>query len=249
MSGTLLLAGEEMRLRLTPHPFAFLGPYGLSLLILAWGLAQPVLLGSRPLEAFTGAAAWVPWWAGLVVASATAALLRQRGVAIALLVLPAVTTLASAAAAFPTGGAAWDVAVLSSAAGLAGLGATEAVRRSRQYAVTNFRVIVREGLLRGRERTHRLAGLAELSPRQGALGRLLDCGTLVPATGRAGAGPEVHGVRPLREIRSAIEALAHEAAAAPELRSQNDELRRIERLLSSPGADYLSAGRHAPPGG
>lgn len=168
------LDGETTSWRGSPHFMSFLPFFSPWLGLLVWGLAFPTL--------------WPSWPSGFKFVA-------WLGVGILILVATAYFALR---AAYLAGGFGLLAAIVSSqsfgwnsppilAAEVAAIGAlgiigTEFWRRSHIYCLTNYRISVKSGVVKRRERSIRYNAISDLHVQQGLLGQLAGYASIVPVT-------------------------------------------------------------------
>ena len=240
--GVLMLGGEREVVRLRPTLLSSPGVHVAALALGVWALVLSALFASK---GWNGAVVWwQPWtwfvgndiaahlWAAVGpvgVGLAAGLLLNNRlGLAIGVVSACAASLLALLLGRPAAEGLPLAVAIVA----LLVLAFAELRRRSRHLAVTNLRLVAWSDFPLRRQWLARHADLVDLELRQGALGSLLDVGTLV-AVEADGARTRFTGVARAARVRALAEALVRDATATSYLRNSQNLERQVADALAA----------------
>lgn len=189
-----MLAGEERKATLRPHPFSWSGTYLVAGLPALWGLTLAWMWRTEWWQTASEGEWWQVWtWlygntvsahvhtlAGLALLGAIVSVMtirwRRFWLYLFMGLLAVGATIATRSDATVT------IPVALVALSLPALAYAELDRRSHRYHLTNLRIVFQGGTFVRRERSIKFEAITDLDGTQGPLGGLLDYGTLIPVT-------------------------------------------------------------------
>ncbi len=180
-----LVQHEQVGKELTPHPLSFLNLHFLWIFPCIWGIFLLWLFYS-PYWKFengtvtTGMSAFI-WLLGLIMLGIIASLLLIRW-----RVFLGYCTLCVGgvilAWEFDIGNVNLFFPLYTIFLSLIGFPVVEAYRRSHRYFITNFRLVLKGGIIRSRERSVRYEKISDVEGSQGIFGKLCKFGNIIPVT-------------------------------------------------------------------
>lgn len=182
-----LLKGERIERILSPHPLSFMGLQSIWLFILIFGI---ILWWAVNFSQYSNLFnSWIVvlslWWAGMVLAGVTISLVSIRWRFFFLyVILASLGTFLAWKFDFLKNGTSVSLFILMYSIFISAiifLGVYIFVR-SHRYVLTDYRIILRGGVLRKRERTLRYDKITDVDGSQGILGQIFDFGTIIPIT-------------------------------------------------------------------
>ncbi len=177
-----LLDNEKKLKELVPHPLSFIKYHMLWLIPLVWGAVLLYMYGSFNNSSIDMVKGVTIWLAGIIFLGVIFSFLLIRW---RILILYA--TISAIAIGIMWNYNLWSnyrwfIPAYTILIFLAGLPIVEIYRKSHRYIITNFRLITRGGIVVKNERSVRYDKIADISSRQGVIGRIFDFGDIIPIT-------------------------------------------------------------------
>jgi len=196
MSKLKLLEKEEVKKTLSPHVLSFLGSYFIPAYLLIWAIVAQKLFELPVIHEWLEKMEWlngspeiilflVLWALGLILVGVILSLTKIRWrvfILYAIFMGVGIGLMWKFGFKFGFKDVKNLLTVYSLAATLVGVLTVEAFRSSHKYVLTNFRIILRGGIVRSHERTIRYSSISDLEYSQGILGRLFNFGSIIPIT-------------------------------------------------------------------
>lgn len=180
-----LVQHEQVGKELTPHPLSFLNLHFLWIFPCIWGIFLLWLFYSpywkfENVTVTTGMSVFI-WLLGLIMLGIIASLLLIRWRIFlgycALCVGGVILTWE-----FDIGNVNLFLPLYTLFLSLIGFPVVEVYRRSHRYFITNFRLVLKGGIIRSRERSVRYEKISDVESSQGIFGKLCKFGNIIPVT-------------------------------------------------------------------
>jgi len=184
-----LLPNEKIEYNFSPHPLSFFGLHLLWLFFLVWGTFLAWLTHSTywsniwsEKNILSNFAITIIWLIGVIGVGIVASILMIRWHILIIFFIIAFTGLIISIWLRTFSNMQIFIPIYSFLVAILGFVCVEIYRRSHEYIITNFRLILRGGIIRKRERTLRYDKITDLDYFQGMLGRIFKFGNIIPIT-------------------------------------------------------------------
>jgi len=178
-----LIKNEHVERELTPHPLSFFNLHSLWIFLFAWGIFLLWLFYS-PYWSSDGVAIGINifvWLSGILIFGIIASLLLIRWRIFFIYCTFCIVGIVLIWK-FNIDNVTFFLPFYTIVASLAGIPLVEAYRRSHRYFITNFRIILKGGIIRTRERSLRYEKISDIEGSQGIAGKIFGFGTIIPIT-------------------------------------------------------------------